>query len=109
MSLALLFLQLVNAAFAAASLWIHFRAPLLWDDQAIVFSACAGTLAACVTALLLGLILLFGSEASETKWGSILLNLILTLGFAGVQGYFLFSAGRDLGVLHLLKARLGGG
>lgn len=106
MSLALLFLQLVNAAFAAASLWIHFRAPLLWDDQAIVFTACAGTLAACVTALLLGLVLLFGAE---TKWGSILLNLILTLGFAGLQGYFLFSTGRDLGVLHLLKARLGGG
>jgi len=106
MSLALLFLQLVNAAFAAASLWIHFRAPLLWDDQAIVFTACFGTLAACVTALLVGLSLLFGSE---TKWGSILLNLILTLGCAGLQGYFLFSTGRDLGVLHLLKARLGGG
>ena len=109
MPLALLFLQLVNAAFAAASLWIHFRAPLLWDDQAIVFTTCAGTLAACVTALLLGLVLLFGAETSPTKWGSILLNLILILGFAGLQGYFLFSTGRDLGVLHLLKARLGGG
>jgi hypothetical protein len=106
MGMALLFLQLVNAAFAAASLWIHFRAPLLWDDQAIAFTACAGALAVCVTALLLGLILLLGTE---TKWGSILLNLVLVLGFAGLQGYFLYSTGRDLGILHLLKARLGGG
>jgi hypothetical protein len=106
MPLALLLLQLVNAALAAATLWIHFRAPLLWDDQAIVFATCAGTLAACLTALLLGLVLLFGSE---TKWGAILLNLVLTLGFAGLQGYFLFFTGRDLGVLRILKARLGGG
>jgi len=106
MPLALVFLQIINLALGAATLWIHFRAPLLWDDQAIVFSVCAGALAACFTALLLGLVLLFGSE---TKWGSILLNLVLTLGFAGLQGYFLFSTGRDLGVLRILKARLGGG
>lgn len=106
MALALLLLQIVNVALGAATLWIHFRAPLLWDDQAIVFSTCAGTLAACVTALLLGMVLLFGAES---KWGSILLNLALTLGFAGLQGYYLFSLGRDLGVLRILKARLGGG
>jgi len=102
----LLLLQIVNLALGAATLWIHFRAPLLWDDQAIVFSTCAGTLAACITALLLGFGLLFGSE---TKWGSFLLNLVLTLGLAGLQGYYLFFTGRDLGVLRILKARLGGG
>lgn len=106
MPLALFLLQIVNVALGAATLWIHFRAPLSWDDQAIVFSTCAGTLAACVTALLLGFGLLFGAE---TKWGAILLNLALTLGFAGLQGYFLISTGRDLGILRILKARLGGG
>jgi hypothetical protein len=106
MPLALFLLQIVNVALGAATLWIHYRAPLLWDDQAIVFSTCAGTLAACASALLIGLVLLFGEE---TKWGPMLLNLALTLGFAGLQGYFLFFAGRDLGVLRILKARLGGG
>jgi hypothetical protein len=106
MSLALLFLQLANAALAAATLWIRFRAPFLWDDQAIVFSTCAGTLTACLTALLLGIALL---TDEESKWGPTLLNLFLALACSGLQGYFLFSAGRDMGLLHILKSRLGGG
>lgn len=106
MSLALLFLQIANAALAAATLWIRFRAPFLWDDQAIVFSACAGTLTASFTALLLGIALL---TDEESKWGSTLLNLVLALASAGLQGYFLFVAGRDMGLLRVLKSRLGGG
>jgi hypothetical protein len=78
----------------------------MWDDQAIVYSTCAGTLAASVTALLLGLSLL---ADGKSKWGAAFLNLVLALGFAGLQGYFLFLTGRDLGVLRLLKNRLGGG
>lgn len=106
MALALLLLQIANAAFAAATLWIRFRAPFLWDDQGIVFATCAGTLTACVTVLLLGISLLTDEEA---KWGPTLLNLILSLSFAGLQGYFLFAAGRDMGLLRVLKSRLGGG
>ena len=56
--------------------------------------------------VLLGMALVFGEE---TKWGSAILNLLLTLAFAGMQGYFLYLTGRDLGVLHLLKAKLSGG
>ena len=106
MSLALILLQIVNAALAAATLWIRFRAPFLWDDQGIVYSTCAGTLAACFTALLLGMAML---ADEDTNWGATLLNLVLTLGFAGLQGYFLFTVGQDLGILRLLKSRLGGG
>lgn len=104
--MALLLLQIANAALAAATLWIHYRAPFLWDDQAIVYSTCAGALSASVTALALGIALLAREEA---KWGSTLLNLALTLAFAGLQGFFLFSAGRDMGLLRIIKARLGGG
>jgi hypothetical protein len=99
-------LQSINAALAAATLWIRFRNPFLWDDQGIVYSTCAGALFACLTAVLLGMALVFGEE---TKWGSAILNLLLTLAFAGMQGYFLYLTGRDLGVLHLLKAKLSGG
>jgi drug/metabolite transporter (DMT)-like permease len=106
MPLALLLLQIANVVLAGATLWIRFRAPLLWDDQAIVFSTCAGTLAASVTALLLGLSLL---AEEETPWGAVLANLALTMAFAGLQGYYLLFTGRDLGVLRILKSRLGGG
>jgi hypothetical protein len=106
MGLALLLLQIANAILAAATLWIRFRAPFLWDDQGLVYAACAGTLTASFTALMLGFALIAGEKA---KWGPALLNLALTLACAGLQGYFLFAAGRDLGVLRLLKARLGGG
>lgn len=106
MALALLLLQLANLGLGAATLWIRFRAPFLWDDQGIVFSTCAGTLTACFTALLLGIALLTDEDA---KWGPALLNLALALGFAGLQGFFLFASARDMGLLHVLKARLGGG
>jgi hypothetical protein len=106
MGLALLLLQIANLILAAATLWIRFRAPFLWDDQGIVFSTCAGTLTACLTALLLGIALL---TDEDSKWGPTLLNLVLALGFSGLQGFFLFAASRDMGLLHVLKARLGGG
>ena len=106
MPLSLLLLQIVNTALAAATLWIRFRSPFLWDDQAIVYATCAGTLAACATALLLGFALL---AEEETQWGATLLNLFLTLAFAGMQGYFLFLTGRDLGILRILMSRFGGG
>lgn len=106
MPVTFLLLQLANLAFGAATLWIRFQDPFLWDDQAIVFSTAAGALAACVTVVLLGLSLVLGED---TRWGAVLLNLALALGFAGLQGYFLFLAGRDMGVLRILKARLGGG
>jgi hypothetical protein len=106
MALALLLLQIANLVLAAATLWIRFRAPFLWDDQGIVFSSCAGTLTACLTALLLGIALL---TDEDSKWGAALLNLVLALGFSALQGFFLFSASRDMGLLQVLKARLGGG
>lgn len=104
MSVTFILLQLANLVLAGATLWIRFRNPFLWDDQAIVVSTCAGALSASITALMLGLTLVF---SEETKWGSTILNLLLTLAFAGLQGYFLFLTGRDLGVLQLLKAKLG--
>jgi len=104
MPLTFVLLQLTNIALAAATLWIHFRNPFLWDDQAIVISTCAGTAAASITAIILGLSLVFGSE---TKWGAAILNLMLTLAFAGLQGWFLYFTARDLGILQMLKARLG--
>lgn len=102
--MALLLLQIANAALAAASLGIHFLAPALWDDQAIVFSTLAGTLLACVTAIALGGSLL-GSQA--IRWRTMLIHLVLTLAFAAAQGWLLYLTGRDMGVVQLLKSRLG--
>ncbi|MEO6096236.1 MAG: hypothetical protein ABIW76_11250 [Fibrobacteria bacterium] len=104
MPLTFLLLQLTNAALAAATLWIHFRNPFLWDDQALVMSSWAGVLAASITAIILGISLVF---RSEIKWGAVMANLLLTLTFAGLQGYFLYLTGRDLGLFHLLKSKLG--
>jgi hypothetical protein len=104
MPLTFLLLQLTNAALGASTLWIHFRNPFLWDDQAIVISTCAGVLGASLTAIILGLSLMF---RSQFKWSAALLNLGLALAFAGLQGYYLFLTGRDLGLFRLLKAKLG--
>ncbi len=104
MPLTFLLLQLTNLVLAASSSWIHFKNPLMWDDQAMVISACAGTLCASLTAILLGISLIFGEHA---KWGMAILNLFLTLAFGGLQGYLLFLLGRDLGIVNLIKARLG--
>jgi hypothetical protein len=104
MPLTFLLLQLTNAALAVATLWIRFKNPFLWDDQAMVMAPFAGLLMASLTAIILGLSLAF---RSETKWGYALLNLGLTLAFAGLQGYFLFIMGRDMGLLQMLKAKLG--
>jgi hypothetical protein len=104
MPLTFILLQAANAFLAAATLWIHFRNPFMWDDQAIVASTCAGTLGASLTAIMLGLSLVFRGEA---KWGAAFLNLLLTLAFAGLQGYFLYLTGRDLGIFQILKSKLG--
>lgn len=106
MALALLLLQIANTALAASTLWIRFRAPFLWDDQAIVYSTCAGFLAACFTALLVGISLLLDEKPKTLPT---LLNLVLTLGYTGLQGWFLFATARETGILGLLKSRLGGG
>src|SRR4051812_37247604 len=102
MPLTFLLLQLTNFALAAASLWIHFRNPLMWDDQAIVFSSSAGALSASLTAIILGIQFMF---AKETKPASAAINLVLTLGFAALQLYLLFLTGRDLGLMQILKSK----
>lgn len=104
MPLTFMLLQAVNAVLAAASLWIHFRNPALWDDQAIVFSTVSGSIMASLTAMLLGAALLFSAEA---KWKSNFIHLVLTLSFAGIQGYLLYLTSRELGILQLLKSKLG--
>lgn len=102
--MAFLLLQIANAALAAASLGVHFLNPSLWDDQALLFSTLAGALLACLTAVALGLSLLF---SGEHKWGRTLVHLLLTLGFAALQGWLLYTAGRDIGILQLIESRLG--
>ncbi|HLP39947.1 MAG TPA: hypothetical protein VK465_00440 [Fibrobacteria bacterium] len=104
MPLTFLLLQLANLALAAASAWIHFRNPHLWGDQAMVYSTLTGTFLASFTALLLGLVLVF---ASESRWASMALNLVLTLAFAGGQGWLLWLTGREFGLVQLLKLKLG--
>ena len=106
MPVTFLLLQLANAVLAAATLWIHFRNPFLWDDQGIAFFSCGGTLFACLTAIILGMSLVL---REEVKMGAALLNLVLTLAFAGLQGWFLFLTGRDMGILQLLKDKFGQG
>jgi hypothetical protein len=98
-----LLLQIANAVLAAASLWIHFRAPNLWDDQAMVYSILTGCLFASLTAILVGIALIVG-EAKKSYW----IHLVLTLAFAGVQGWLLWDAGKELGAFHLLQSRLFG-
>jgi hypothetical protein len=104
MPLTFLLLQLTNALLAAATLWIRFKDPFLWDDQAILISTGAGLLGGSLTAIILGLSLVF---RSEFKRGAALLNFVLALAFSVLQGYYFFVAGRDLGVLQLLKSKLG--
>lgn len=99
-----LLLQIVNAMLAAASALIHLRFPTLWEDQAIVYSTMAGTLMACLTTVLLGAAMVFSDEIRKGHF----IYLLLTLAFAGLQGYLLFLTGRDLGIIHLIKSRLGG-
>ncbi len=104
MPLTFFFLQAVNAALAAASIWIHFRNPALWDDQAILFSTLAGTFMACLTAILLGMSMLL---SGEDRGRSNAIHLILTLAFAGAQGYLLYLTGKDIGLLHLIRSKFG--
>jgi hypothetical protein len=104
MPLTFILLNSVNAALAAASLWIHFRIPGLWDDQALVYSTLAGFSLACLSAILLGARMLFSDHAG---WRSHLIHLTLILAFAAVQGYLLYLLGKDLGLPQLLKSRMG--
>ncbi|MEO7424591.1 MAG: hypothetical protein ABI036_05345 [Fibrobacteria bacterium] len=104
MPLTFLLLQLTNAALAVATLWIRFKNPFLWDDQAMLMVPCAGVLMASLTAILMGLSLVF---RNASKWGAVLINLLLTFAFAGLQGYFLFLASRDMGLIQLIKSKLG--
>jgi len=67
-------------------------------------SSATGMLAASFTGIFLGIILAF---RSEIKWGSMLANMALAIAFAGLQGYFLFLTGRDLGIVQFLKSKLG--
>ena len=106
MPVTFLLLQTFNILLACATLYIRFRDPLLWDDQAIVLSTSFGTIGASLTAILLGMHLAFGDD---TKWGPVILNLGLTLAVAGMQGYFLYLTGKDLGLIEILKAKLGSG
>lgn len=101
---AFLLLQIANLALAGASLWIHFRAPHLWDDQAIVFSTVTGTLVASFTAVLLGAAMIL---AAEMRWKTHFANLFLTLLFVSGQGYLLYLAGHDTGLIQLLQLKLG--
>jgi hypothetical protein len=104
MPLTFLLLQTANVALAAATLWIRFRNPLLWDDQAIVLATCGGMAMASLTAILLGLSLMF---RSDSKMIANLANLFLTLACAGLQGYFLLAISRELGLFQMLKTLLG--
>lgn len=99
-----LLLQAVNVLLAASTLWIRFRNPGLWDDQAMVFSTVAGTVLASLTAVLLGASMVLAGEIRRSH----ILHLLLTLLFAGLQGAMLYITGRDLGIIHLIKSRLGG-
>lgn len=104
MTVTFLLLEIVNAALAAASLWIRFRNPGLWDDQALVLSVLAGVLSSSFTAILLGVSMVFSKEARALFLS---VHLLLTLAFAGVQIYLLWMVGHDMGVLNYLRAKLG--
>lgn len=104
MPLTFFLLQLINFTLAGSSAWLHFRNPLMWDDQAILISVCGGTLCASLTAILLGLNLVF---REDNKFLPTFLNLVLTLGFGGLQGYLLYLLGRDFGIMNLIKTQFG--
>lgn len=97
-------LQTINFVLVAASLWIHIKSPLMWDDQAMLISSAAGTLSASLTTIFIGLFLVL---REETKWGSILFNLGLAFGFGGLQGFFLFHLLRDIGFFQIIKSKMG--
>lgn len=99
-----LLLNAANIALAASSLWIHFRNPTLLDDQGLVYSILAGCLMASLSAIFLGVALLFSAEA---RWKTNAFHLLLILACSGIQGYLLWSTGKDLGILQMLKSRLG--
>ena len=98
-----LLLQFTNAVLAATSAWIFFRVPTLWDDQAVVYSTAAGTFMACLTAIFLGASMVVSDSGRKSHF----INLALTLAFAGWQGYLLYLTSRELGLIHIIKSRLG--
>ena len=105
MPLGFLLLHIANAALAGSTLWIRFRHPELWGGQGLVLTVLVGMLLASISALLLGLLMVFSQEA---RWKSLLAQLVLVLSFAGIQGYVFYLATRDTGLLHYLKTRLAG-
>lgn len=104
MPLTFILLHLANLSLAGSSAWLHFKNPMLWDDQALFISVCAGSLCASLTAILLGLNLIL---REDNKFLPSLINLILTLAFGGFQGYLLYLVGRDFGILQLIKNQFG--
>ncbi len=104
MSPTFILLQVINTLFALATVWIHFKNPFLLDDQGIVISTLAGMISISLTAILLGFSFIF---SENNKLVPSLINLLLTLGFAAVQGYSLFLLGIDLGIIQMLKSKLG--
>jgi hypothetical protein len=102
--LTFILLQTLNFIFAGSSAWIHFKDPLLWDDQAILVSVGAGTVCASITAVLLGLNLVF---REDNKFIPSLINLLLGLAFGAGQGYLLYLIGRDYEILKLIKSQFG--
>ena len=89
---------------AVATLWIHFRNPFMWDDQAIVISTCAGTLAASFTAILLGISLVF---SEETQMGSRIHQPAADAGLRGPAGLFPFLDGQGHGDLPAHQSQVG--
>ena len=104
MPLTFFLLHMGNVALAAASAWIYYRNPNFMDDQAIFFSVVVGSVLSWLTAIITGLALVF---SNNIKWKSATLNVLLTLGFAAFQGYFLYLTSREVGLLQLLKSKLG--
>jgi hypothetical protein len=104
MPITFLLLQLANAVLAGGSAWIYFRNPALWDDQALVLCVLAGMMSASFTAILLGVSMVFSRESRALF---LAVHLLLTLAFAGAQGYLLWKLGHDMGLTHYLRAKLG--
>ena len=105
MPVTFLLLQLFNLALAGTTAWSRFRVPHLWEGHALAASVCAGALLASLTVLLLGVYLL---ASNESRKGFFTAHLAVALGCVAWQGWMLFLLGREVGLLHIFKSRLGG-
>ncbi len=95
MPLTLLFLQVLNAGFAALSFWVLRYRINLWEDQGLLFIGATGTVCAALTLLVLGL-----SAAMLRRWPGVAwwVHLVMTLGFLSFQAWLLFTLTRELGL-----------